>query len=272
MNFVDLFTIGALLFNFSGSISDNVYQYEGYFESSFYLENNLGYNSSGNAFVVSPSIDLYFDIQYNVDGDFRLYNFIYEFSIEVKEFDSNLTVLNSYIDSIEINPPFDFTNNSYNNELDFVAFEYYNYMGSNIRLITSYRQQEVQFDVFTNIIPMGSNYSGSSFSGSVGFSSLNLFDNIALFIGSSSVSYEKGYDDGYSFGYDEGLIDGVDTNGEAFVIFNGILNVAMIPINVFLKIFEFEVFGINISSLVSALLSVAILIIVIRLITGKKSE
>ena len=77
-----------------------------------------------------------------------------------------------------------------------------------------------------------------------------------------SVAYQRGYDDGYN--------DGFSADSTAMTIFNGILNVALVPINFFLSIFNFEVLGINIKGLVSALLTIAIVIIVIRLITGKK--
>lgn len=87
---------------------------------------------------------------------------------------------------------------------------------------------------------------------------------------------DKGFEDGYNNGYANGVTDGLDSveimNPEMFTIFNGILNVAMIPINVFLGIFNWEVFGINIASLVSSLLSIAILIIIIRLIAGSSAK
>ena len=86
--------------------------------------------------------------------------------------------------------------------------------------------------------------------------------------------YNEGYDDGKDYGYVHGYADGQDNqmNPEMFTIFNGILNVAMIPVNVFLGIFNFEVFGINISALVASLLSICILVVVIRLITGASSK
>lgn len=102
--------------------------------------------------------------------------------------------------------------------------------------------------------------------------------------GTYSVGYEVGKNDGYQQGltdgrqggyqqgYADGYTEGASQDETAVVIFTGILNVALLPINMFLQIFNFEVFGINIGGLVSAFLTVAIVVIIIRIITGKKSE
>lgn len=86
--------------------------------------------------------------------------------------------------------------------------------------------------------------------------------------------YNEGFEEGKDAGYIDGYADGQDNqmNPEMFTIFNGILNVAMIPVNVFLGIFNFEVFGINISAVVASLLSICILVVVIRLIAGGSSK
>lgn len=85
-------------------------------------------------------------------------------------------------------------------------------------------------------------------------------------------SYGSGYTQGHAEGLEEGIQSVQLMDPQMFTIFNGILNVAMIPINVFLGIFNWEVFGINIASLVSSLLSIAILVIVIRLIAGSSAK
>ena len=77
------------------------------------------------------------------------------------------------------------------------------------------------------------------------------------------------YEDGYSNGYVDGYQNGVNVDSTAVVIFNGILNIALVPINFFLAMFNFEVLGINISQLVSAILSICLVIIVVRFVTGK---
>lgn len=79
------------------------------------------------------------------------------------------------------------------------------------------------------------------------------------------------YSEGYSEGYSQGFNEGASMDTTAVTIFNGILNIALVPVNFFLAMFNFEILGINISSLVSALLSVCMVIIVIRMITGKKN-
>ena len=89
--------------------------------------------------------------------------------------------------------------------------------------------------------------------------------------GQTLISYsESQYNEGYANGYTEGFNEGFSADSTAVTIFNGILNIALVPINFFLAIFNFEILGINISSFVSAILSVCLVIIVIRFITGKK--
>lgn len=94
--------------------------------------------------------------------------------------------------------------------------------------------------------------------------------------------YQNGYSDGYNAGYgtgvDEGIIigynggyiDGYDNastqNQTAVTIFSGIISVGLIPINFFLACLNFEVFGINIGSFVSALLTISIVVIITRMI------
>lgn len=88
--------------------------------------------------------------------------------------------------------------------------------------------------------------------------------------------YDNGFEDGYNngnyVGYSEGYIDGfneassVDTT--VLTIFNGILNVGMLPVNVFLGMLNFEVLGINISSFVMSALTIATTIIVVSTFTG----
>ena len=93
---------------------------------------------------------------------------------------------------------------------------------------------------------------------------------------SSSNSYQAGYDqgftDGESSGHDKGYAEGYteanNTNPTATVIFSGIISIGLMPINFFLAILNFEVFGINIGAFVSALLTVAIIVIIIKIIVG----
>lgn len=100
----------------------------------------------------------------------------------------------------------------------------------------------------------------------------------------SGDSYNAGYDTGYqngynignnygySRGYSEGIQEATSQESTALTIFTGIIEVGLLPVNVFLKMFEYEVFGINIAGLVSAGMTIAIVAIIIRVITGKKDD
>lgn len=84
--------------------------------------------------------------------------------------------------------------------------------------------------------------------------------------------YQDGWNDGYevgeSVGYQDGLTDGQNMDDQMNTIFANIFQVAMVPVNFFLGIFNFEIFGINISSFVTALLTIAVIIIIIKTIVG----
>lgn len=85
-----------------------------------------------------------------------------------------------------------------------------------------------------------------------------------------SVGYGDGSSSGYQIGYNDGYEQGAAQDETAVVIFSGICSVALLPVNMFLGFMNFEVFGINIGGLVSAFLTIAIVVIIIRIITGKK--
>lgn len=98
----------------------------------------------------------------------------------------------------------------------------------------------------------------------------------------------RGYINGYDIGYNEGLTNGSrdgytegytqaindygQGNAQEVALFTGILNVGLLPVNIFLQMFNFEVFGVNISGLISAFLTISAVIIIIRLLTGKKND
>ena len=110
------------------------------------------------------------------------------------------------------------------------------------------------------------------------FNSSSFFSSIERCISSyaSQNSYAQGKEDGLSEGYQNGFRDGVtyaqNQDQTALTIFEGICTVALVPINFFLAIFNFEIFGINISGFVSALLTVSVVIIIVRIMTGKKAS
>lgn len=86
-----------------------------------------------------------------------------------------------------------------------------------------------------------------------------------------STGVDEGISQGYQTGFTDGLQEGTDRNATATTIFTGILQVGLLPVNVFLAIFNFEVFGINIGGFIASLMTIAIIVIVIRIIVGAKS-
>lgn len=99
-------------------------------------------------------------------------------------------------------------------------------------------------------------------------------------MGGYTRGYDQGYADGtnngksigYQTGYSDGYAEGANVDSTAFTIFNGILNIGMIPINFFLAMFDFTILGINISNFVMSVLSVFVTIWLIRMLTGKKTD
>lgn len=90
---------------------------------------------------------------------------------------------------------------------------------------------------------------------------------------------QEGYDEGYSIGkseghsegYAEGIAEGMET-GHITEIFSNIVQVGILPINVFLAMLNFEVFGINIGAFASGLLTIAIVIIIVRIVVGSSAS
>lgn len=80
------------------------------------------------------------------------------------------------------------------------------------------------------------------------------------------------YQDGYQDGYDDGYQEAIDVDKHTATIFSGIIDVALLPINVFLSIFDFNLFGINFKNMVAGILTAMIAIILIRTFSGGKDE
>lgn len=252
------------------------YQYEGSYYGVFQSERNIMYDTSNRVYYIDSSLSFNARIQYNDGENYSINNFDFEYNVSMYQLNTNNGGSPSLLHTLNLRQYYSSYQTIVNNDVEFgYTMDLLNdtliaFISENNIFINSESYEYSSYAVMSNVSELVINMP------------INLIDELVnnVFDLNSQVYYENGYNNGYSEGYQngkadgysEGLQAGMDTNGEAFVIFNGILNVAMIPINVFLKIFEFEVFGINISSLVSALLSVAILIIVIRLITGKKSE
>lgn len=213
------------------SITLNEYSYYGDANLSAWYNEVILYDTDDITFNVVNNIDdLRPDLSISLNGQS---SFIYvTYDIE------NPTLLQMYNDYLN-----GFNNNSLDFELDFANDSTY-------------------VDNLTNLI----NYGGRSINDGYDFAFQSGFVN----------GYEDGYSDGrdagytigeqngFTDGYNQGLADGTLTDETAFTIFSGVLAVGMLPINVFLSIFNFEILGINLSAFVSSLLSVCIVLIVIK--------
>lgn len=114
----------------------------------------------------------------------------------------------------------------------------------------------------------------SGYESGYGFGYTDGYDE-GLDIGTNQ-GYQSGYSDGntqgYQTGYASGLLDGQSYDQTALTIFTGIIEVGLLPVNIFLQMFNYEIFGINISGVVSALLTISIVIIIVRFLLGKKDD
>lgn len=86
------------------------------------------------------------------------------------------------------------------------------------------------------------------------------------------VGTNEGFNNGYQEGYSAGFQEADNQDSVALTIFTGIINVGLLPVNMFLNIFNFEVFGINIGALVSSFLTIAVVIIIWRIISGSGNK
>lgn len=85
-------------------------------------------------------------------------------------------------------------------------------------------------------------------------------------------SQQQNITDAFNEGYSAGYEIGFNVDSTAATIFSGILQVGMLPINILLAIFNFEILGINLSAFISAILTVCLTVIVVRTVTGGKNS
>lgn len=171
-------------------------------------------------------------------------------------------------------------------------------LGVNIEHDMEYSYISIQLlqdhtDITTSLYYASSDFNGAFTSSYTNFESFYTFDirmvqtqldeHLAKVYNSN---YQRGYNDGYVYGievgegrgyntgYTQGYQDGSSQDEIATSIFVGILDIALLPINMFLRILNFEVFGINIGGFVSALLTIAIVVIIMRIVVsgGNKSD
>lgn len=95
-----------------------------------------------------------------------------------------------------------------------------------------------------------------------GGTDVNVYDN----------AYHEGYTSGesygYSVGYTDGFTDGQSVDSTVQTIFSGFVTVGLLPIDVLLTIFNFEILGINVSYLVSALFTICLTILLVKMFKG----
>lgn len=82
---------------------------------------------------------------------------------------------------------------------------------------------------------------------------------------------QESYDAGYQVGYENGKSD---AGGDELVdsIFTNIFKVGVLPVQVLMSIFNFELFGINMTGIVKGLLTALLILFVVRLIMGGKNN
>lgn len=126
-------------------------------------------------------------------------------------------------------------------------------------------------------------------------SSTNVVVRVAFsLVDESDYSYvaDGGYHDGYVNGFNDGVSQGSQEgrengyydgfqdakelyeNQDATVnsIFQGILSIGLIPVEFFMSIFNFSILGINITSIISAILTMMVIVILMRIILGGKGK
>lgn len=83
-----------------------------------------------------------------------------------------------------------------------------------------------------------------------------------------AVRTNTAYEEGRTAGYLAGLAEGQQQDETIASIFSGILEIGLVPINVFLAMFNFDILGINITEFVTALLTAMLVVYVVRIFIG----
>lgn len=168
----------------------------------------------------------------------------------------------------------------------------------NMAITVSYTVTSSQFLEFPNYVLPTTSLDGSGYyvndDTHYHIQDINIGEYFSIANIQSANSYEEGYNLGYQQGYNQGFDDtshdssliqewyslgfadgyeeGIEVNTTASTIFSGILQVALVPVNFFLGIFNFEILGINIRAFVQALLTIALTIVIIKMFTGGKGD
>lgn len=227
-----------------------------------------------NDTFVQNDIEFTFKLSYNNDEDYRLE--LFKYNITSTSFDdegevygspsvasytfSEYLIFNPYTQNVVVNESLD------GSEIDFRL----TVDGSNQVLLSTTPFGLIGSSLVSNFDPV---IQFDNIEWSVLIRSSNYYQSgNADYDNGYNVGYTDGSQAGYQTGYTDGYNQGAVQDETAVVIFNGIINVALLPVNVFLQILNFEVFGINFGGLASAFLTIAIVIIIVRIITGKKNS
>lgn len=285
-------------------IDDNNYVYYSinYFCSDDYL--NYLYSQSSSGATIYPYDDTFTTMSsvFNGSGSYLHvnYNSSGAYPIKFGYFYNNNFVLSSAYNLLSI----DFHRSGLNHENNYVYvlkfnlndgfyFQYLFYRYNNTGLISVTPICNFTTNFYADVIAVPNN---SSYVLNPGvdrvslFLPFNYFDNYDTYEDYQS-GYYFGYDDGYANGktdgYDEGLQQGelngyqtgydyamevVGGNATALTIFTGIIDIALVPVNVFLGFMNFDILGINVAGFVSGLITASMIVIVLRFIFGGKKN
>lgn len=234
---------------------DNV-EFSFYYEGTYYFnnENSFCFYVSDSGLRVRDVFGFYYYETYDNDFDFRTLSGL-QLNFSVYGLGSeNCYYYTSLYDNMT-----DDTYNEYDNDFDFNLD-----VSSGFKLYTNLR--------FLNV----NNSYMVDYWTSLNNNLLSGIDNENSYSNGYSNGYSSGYNSGLSTGYSNGYSQGyVDADNEDAVvnsIFGGILQIAMLPVNFFMSIFDFEILGISIKNIVLSLLSVSLVVIVSKAVFGGKGS
>lgn len=215
-----------------------------------------------DTYFFNNTFEMSCNLWYDNEGNYRLDSFHFSLYSECYTFNSNN---NQYVfvygNTLDYTPSWSFTQNSYASELDNTTFRVFIDDDDTYTLIAYYNgvgqvYSEEGCNAFYNNYQLDISLNTSQF-----FKQVQAYTSSAEF-GVDNSEYQRGYSDGFR--------DADNQNSTAVTIFSGILNIGLLPVNFFLSILNFDVFGINIGGFVTGLLSIAIVVIIVRFIFGSK--
>lgn len=225
----------------------------------------FGATGSSSHYVVESSVNINFNMSYDSSDDSSYFLWNFRFNVHASEYYINSSGTRELEETVTYSyqPNWEITPSSYNQEFERTKFTI---VVNDDEMSIHHFYDDVLVDSESVTLDFYAQPEVNRLQ--ISFNTTNFFQEVDDLLHFSKASYDAGYSQGNL----DGALDGVQMNPEMFTIFNGILNIAMIPVNVFLAIFNFEVFGINLASAVTALLSICILIVVIKMVTGGKGD